>query len=77
MKICGHEYSWMEFLCLLILAIAVWFALNVFYLWLWSIIAVKIFALPALNFWQMIGLRLLTRSLFTGTDLNSLMANDA
>jgi hypothetical protein len=76
MKIYGTEFSKGEFLCLLILAIAVWFVLNVFYLWLWDIIAIKIFALPALSFWQMIGLRLLVRSFFGGMELNDIVGCD-
>lgn len=48
----------------LIFLIAVIFALLVFQFWLWKVIAVEIFCLPALNFWQFIGLKILLRELF-------------
>lgn len=76
MKIYGTEFSKGEFLCLLILAVAVWFVLNVFYLWLWNIIAIKIFSLPALSFWQMIGLRLLVKSFFGRMELDNIIGCD-
>lgn len=42
---------------LLIIAIAI--GINFFAVWLWGVIAVGIFGLPALGFWSMFGLRFL------------------
>lgn len=58
-----------EFFGLLLLIIAIWFALTTFYLWLWKVIAVGIFGLPQLSFWQFVGLELLTRSLTAHNDI--------
>lgn len=58
-----------EFFGLLLLAIAIWFALTTFYVWLWKVIAVGIFELPKLSFWQFVGLELLTRSLTAHNDI--------
>lgn len=43
----------------LFLVIIAFFVLNFLYTWLWSIIAVSIFELPALTYWQVFGLRIL------------------
>lgn len=53
-----------EALAIILLCLAIIFALTCFHLWLWGVIAVKIFGLPALNFWQFVGLKILARSLF-------------
>lgn len=45
-----------------VLVIAILFIIfNAIAVWLWGIIAVGVFGLPALNFWQMLGLKLLLR----------------
>lgn len=43
----------------LFLVIVAFFVLNFLYTWLWGIIAVSIFGLPALTYWQVFGLRIL------------------
>lgn len=58
-----------EFFGLLLLIIAIWFALTTFYLWLWKVIAVGIFGLPQLSFWQYVGFELLIRSLTAHNDI--------
>ena len=39
--------------------------------WLWGLIMVPIFGLPALGYWQMFGLMVLLRMLFGGDGSNS------
>lgn len=46
-------------LAFVVLLIVIFFALNALAVWLWGILAVAIFGLPALTFWQMFGLRVL------------------
>lgn len=45
-------------------AVAIWFALTTFYLWIYGVVAVKIFGLPALSFWQFVGLEMLCTHFF-------------
>lgn len=51
----------------ILFCIAIWFAGTSFYLWLYGVIAVKIFGLPALSFWQFVGLEMLCSALFKNT----------
>lgn len=45
-----------------VLVIAILFVIfNAIAVWLWGIVAVGVFGLPALSFWQMLGLKLLLR----------------
>ena len=53
----------MVFLILLI-AVAVWIGFTYLGVWLWKMIMVQIFGLPALSFWQFVGLDMLISLLF-------------
>ena len=53
----------MVFLILLI-AVAVWISFTYLGVWLWKMIMVQIFGLPALSFWQFVGLDMLISLLF-------------
>lgn len=46
-------------LWIVIVAIVFFIGLNFIAVWLWGAIAVGVFGLPALGFWQMLGLRIL------------------
>lgn len=51
-----------EIIGILILTFAIMLVLLVFYYWLYGVIAVEIFGLPALSFLEFIGLRILIGS---------------
>ena len=52
----------------IIIVITVFFiGFNFIAVWLWGAIAVAIFGLPALSFWQMLGLRVLMGLIFPST----------
>ena len=55
------DYSFLAILGLFVLAFVISLITNFIALWLWGIIAVGIFGLPALTFWQMFGLVWLIR----------------
>ena len=50
-----------------IIAIVFFIGFNFIAVWLWGAIAVAVFGLPALNFWQMLGLRVLISLIFPST----------
>lgn len=54
-------YSFLAILGLIVIAFVISLLTNFIALWLWGIIAVGIFGLPALTFWQMFGLVWLVR----------------
>ena len=54
-------YSFLAILGLLVIAFVISLITNFIAVWLWGIIAVGIFGLPALTFWQMFGLVWLVR----------------
>lgn len=49
---------------LLLIVIGVWIGFTYLGVWLWKIIMVQIFGLPALSFWQFVGLDVLISLLF-------------
>lgn len=51
-------------LALMLLSVAIWFALTKFYLWIYFVVAVKVFGLPKLTFWQFVGLEMLCANFF-------------
>ena len=65
--------SWGECLGLLLLVFAIWLALITFHLWLWNVIAVAIFGLPELTFWQFIGLNILVKGFISTVNTTNLM----
>lgn len=58
-KITNDDYNFFAVIGAILLIVALFVIFNVVAVWLWGIIAVGIFGLPALNFWQMLGLKLL------------------
>lgn len=58
-KITNDDYNFLAVIGAILLIVALFVIFNVVAVWLWGIIAVGIFGLPALNFWQMLGLKLL------------------
>ena len=48
----------------IILIVAIFIASMVLFLWLWKCIAVAVFGLPMLTFWQGVGLQVLCSMLF-------------
>lgn len=51
--------------------ICIYFGLVGIATWLWGLIVVPVFSLPALGYWQMFGLSWLINFLFKGTSLIS------
>ena len=48
-----------EIVAEIIVVVALFFIFNFLATWLWGVIAVGIFGLPSLGYWQMFGLRIL------------------
>lgn len=55
-----------ELIATLVAIFLVLFGLNFIAVWLWGILAVGIFGLPALSYWQMFGLRVLLGIILPG-----------
>lgn len=53
------EKDWLGCLGLIMIYLIVFVLTNFLAWWLWGIVAVGYFALPALSFWQMLGLRVM------------------
>lgn len=53
------EKDWLGCLGLIMIYLVVFVIINFFAWWLWGIVAVGYFALPALSFWQILGLRVM------------------
>lgn len=53
------EKDWLGCLGLIMIYLVVFMIINLFAWWLWGIVAVGYFALPALSFWQILVLRVL------------------
>lgn len=60
--------SWIELFGVIVGTILILIADTLFSVWLWGVIAVGIFGLPALGFWQIIGLKVLI-SFLTGKSI--------
>lgn len=62
-------------MCIIIIGLGLGFGIiclgNAFGLWLWKLIAVGVFGLKDLTFWQFFGLTLLCNYLFKSTVINS------
>lgn len=50
-----------------IIVIVFFIGFNFIAVWLWGAIAVAVFGLPTLNFWQMLGLRVLINLILPST----------
>lgn len=61
-----------EIIGIILLIGAIWFALTVFHLWLWKVIAVAIFNLPDLSLWQFVGLQILIENLIRPLDFSKI-----
>ena len=59
-----HVNDFISMIVAILLIVAVFMASMVLFLWLWKCIAVAIFGLPMLTFWQGVGLRILCSMLF-------------
>lgn len=66
-------YTFGQAVAVLVATIAIIAALWIFLHWLWGIIAVAIFGLPQLSFWQFVGLTILIRWFISGTSLDKLV----
>lgn len=53
------EKDWLGCLGLIMIYLIVFVIINLLAWWLWGIVAVGCFALPALSFWQILALRAL------------------
>lgn len=60
--------SWIELFGVIMATILILIAGTFFAVWLWGVIAVEIFGLPVLSFWQLIGLKVLI-SFLTGKSM--------
>ena len=58
-KITDNNYGCLTVIGIILLIVVLFVIFNAIAVWLWGIIAVGIFGLPALNFWQMFGLKIL------------------
>ena len=54
-----EDLSILTIILLILAIIGIFFLSNTIAVWLWGIIAVEVFHLPVLTFWQMVGLRVL------------------
>ena len=58
-KIADNNYGCLTIIGIILLIAVLFVIFNAIAVWLWGIIAVGIFGLPALSFWQMFGLKIL------------------
>lgn len=67
----SHDSGCGEFIVLLLIVIGFLFFVNWIGWLLWGAIAVAIFSLPALTYWQFWGLSILCHMLFVGSRVSS------